>query len=450
MAPLNAPTPEPENSSDMSGAAREPFNPGAPLRAGTQLGQYVIERVIGGGGYGIVYAARHTSLAEAVAIKVLRAELAISPVLVTRFMREAQAVNRIGHPNIVSIREFADSEHGRPYFVMELLEGVDLQAYLAAHGRFSAHEALELLAPVCEAIAAAHAVGIIHRDIKASNVMISERAGKRSVKLLDFGIAKILSPELAGPGLTEPGVRLGTAGNMAPEQIRAEPIDERADIYALGVLLFELLTGEPPFRGIYPQQVALLHLQAPAPRPSTLAPVSPELDAVVLRCLEKLPDRRFQSVSALLDAFQQAVGDDSAARASASPAVAFYCEASARSEDAELEDAWLDDLLAVLELVEQTLRQQEFSLPMRTSNALLAVRLIDSGTSEESARSQALAIGRELCSRLERRASAHPGLVLALSMTVGVAHSQSAAAGCEILGGPLFELNDWTAQNRIL
>ena len=419
------------------------------LRAGSEVGQYVIEGRIGGGGYGIVYAARHHALKQRVAIKVLRAEVALSPVLVTRFVREAQAVNRIKHPNIVSIYEFGERAPGQPYYVMELLEGMDLLALLGLHARFSAKEALDLLGPVCEAIAAAHAVGIIHRDIKASNVMVSSGEGPRVVKLLDFGIAKIVSTETANIGLTEPGARLGTSGNMAPEQIRGEPIDARADIYALGVLLYQLLTGEPLFHGASPQQVALLHLQTPAPRPSAIAPVSPELEAVVLRCLEKLPERRYQTAVALLDAFREAVGHSEEPRALSARAVAFYCEVQSEPEDTDLSDALLDDLLAVLELTQQTLRERGFVFPLQTSNALLAVRLVAPDTSAEQARADAQTIGSELMRQLKQRRAAHPALVPALSMTLAEAQYRSSPDGIEVIGGPLFEIDAWAVQNRL-
>ncbi|MEY4578331.1 MAG: hypothetical protein RL701_3034, partial [Pseudomonadota bacterium] len=255
------------------------------LGPGAQLGGYVIDKVIGQGGGGTVYSARHRSRDQRVAIKVLRAEMVPYPSLVTRFVREAEAANKIRHANIVEIFEFGEVERGRPYYVMELLEGMDLRSLLQLHGRFSPKEVLDLLEPVCRAVQAAHDVGIIHRDIKANNILIAESNGERIVKLLDFGIAKMLHGEASGQGLTEPGVKLGTAHNMAPEQIRCERLDARADIYALGVVLYQLLTGEYPFHADDPRKIALLHLQAPAPRPSGRAPVSPAVDAVVLRCL---------------------------------------------------------------------------------------------------------------------------------------------------------------------
>jgi serine/threonine protein kinase len=162
--------------------------------------------------------------------------------------------------------------------------------------------------PVLSAVSAAHKAGIVHRDIKSSNIFIAQTGSKKTVKLLDFGIAKHVNPEPGKEGLTEPGARLGTAHNMAPEQIRCERLDQRADIYALGVVMFQLLTGHYPFEADDAWQLSWLHLQAPAPQPSMLAPRVPHaLDAVILRCLEKKADARFQSADDLLAALRVAV-----------------------------------------------------------------------------------------------------------------------------------------------
>jgi len=412
------------------------------LTPGTELGQYIIEKTIGGGGCGIVYAARHHALRQRVAIKVMRGELTLFPSTVTRFLREAEAVHRIRHPNIVTIHDFGEIAPGLPYYVMELLEGVELREHLAQHGRFSPREALELFAPVCEAVAAAHAAKIIHRDIKANNVMVAEIGGKRVVKLLDFGIAKMLQTESSGPGLTEPGARIGTARNMAPEQIRGERVDERADIYALGVLLYQLLTGEYPFHGDQPRQLAVLHLQAPPPRPSAIAPVPPEIDAVVLRCLEKEPDKRFQSVTALLEALKSAVGDavDEPVERPAM-AVALYLEVATDAEADE--DATMDDLIEVLDTVEQALAEREFLFPLRSSNALLGVRLIELAQLEHE-RAEINALRDELEARLASRPHAAEGVIPTLSVTVGEVLHRRSEGNVEVVGGPVLALDEWT------
>jgi serine/threonine protein kinase len=201
-------------------ASEVPRDNDGPLLEGDRVGDYEVESLIGVGGGGIVYAARHRTLGHRVAIKTLRAEVAGFPGMLERFKREAAMVTKIGHPNIVQIHEFGEISAGRPYYVMELLEGSDLRKLLELSGRLSPREALDLLDPVCDAVQAAHEAGIIHRDLKATNVLISEAQGKRVVKLLDFGIAKRLSDEAAGQGLTRPGATLGTPHLMAPLQIR--------------------------------------------------------------------------------------------------------------------------------------------------------------------------------------------------------------------------------------
>ncbi|MFT3921246.1 MAG: serine/threonine-protein kinase [Myxococcales bacterium] len=278
------------------------------MAIGDRIGDYVLERHIGDGGGGIVYAARHQLTGRAVALKLLRPEMALLNKMVTRFVREAEAVNRIKHPNIVEMLEFGELQPGRPYYVMELLEGMDLGTYLRTKGRLRPPACFEILAPALSAVAAAHKVGIVHRDIKASNIFVAQINGKQTVKLLDFGIAKQVNPEPGKEGLTEPGARLGTASNMAPEQIRCERTDERTDIYAIGVVMFQLMTGHYPFEADDPWQMSWLHLQAPPPQPSLLvARIPPALDAVILKCLEKKPEARFQSVDDLIAAFRAAI-----------------------------------------------------------------------------------------------------------------------------------------------
>lgn len=422
---------------------------GDALPIGAHVGQYEIESLLGGGGGGVVYAAHHRVLGRRVAIKVLRAEMAKYPVMVARFVLEATAVNKIGHPNIVDIHEFGEAAPGRPYYVMELLDGMDLRKYLQVHGRFSAHDTLALLEPVFEAVQAAHDAGFIHRDIKANNIVVVDGEAGRIVKLLDFGIAKMFQSDASGQGLTEPGVQLGTAHNMAPEQIRCEAVDGRADIYAFGILIYQLLTGHYPFHAEDPRQIALLHLQAPPPRPGAIAPVSPTVDAVVLRCLQKRADQRFANVSELVAAFREAVGEggpDSVERQSF--AVGVYVEVMASAGE-EMDDAMFEDVIQVLDTVEQGLTAREFGFPLRTSNALLAVRLV-AEADVEAERAEAQAVINDLRATLAERPFRHPNLEIAASVSVEQALCRSSAAGVEIVGGPIFEVDTWTVSHARL
>lgn len=419
------------------------------LPPGSEVGPYDVERMLGRGGGGIVYAARHRTTAQRVAIKVMRAEMALHPSMVARFVREAEAVNRIGHPNIVSVYEFGELRPGRPYYVMELLEGMDLRSLLSRHGRFSPREVLDLVTPICAAVQAAHDAGIIHRDIKANNVVIVEAEdGTRVPKLLDFGIAKMLHGEPVGQGLTEPGAKLGTAQNMAPEQIRCERLDGRADIYALGVLSFQLLTGRYPFSAEDPREIALMHLQAPVPRPSEFVPLGPELDAVVLRCLEKNPERRFRSVSELVAALRSAVGESGVQTdAVTRRALAAYFEVQTDADE-DIDEALFDDGCAVLDRIENELTRGEFTFPLRTATALLALRLLGEDDVLEDARSELSGNLRALLSSLASRPNRHPRLKLSVSLADGSVPCRPTLTGFEVLGGPLLDVAAWNDEHH--
>jgi serine/threonine-protein kinase len=416
------------------------------LPPGTVLGDYLVERVVGRGGGGVVYAARHQREPRMVAIKVLRNEMTCYPSMITRFLREAEAVHRIRHANIIEIYEINEIEPGRPYYVMELLEGTDLRKLLQVHGRFAPRELLELMAPICGAVGAAHEAGIVHRDIKANNVVVVESEGRRLVKLLDFGIAKMLGPESAGQGLTEPGAMLGTAHNMAPEQIRCEKLDGRVDIYALGVLIYQLLTGQYPFYADDPRQVALLHLQAPAPRPSAFAQVSPALDAVVLKCLEKRAEKRFSTAAELLSALRAAIDLSAPSSRDVSQlAVGVHLELST-GDDEEPSDEAFEDLGNVLDTSEQTLTRAGFALPLHTSTALLAIRI--AGHDEDVERVAVEALVLDLRSALAARKGRQASVQVSLSFKVGQALTRSNGASQDIVGGPLLDLRTWADASR--
>ncbi len=492
----NAASIPPEATEVLSDAQLREREPGRVLLPGSELGPYVLERVIGSGGCGIVYEARHRTMGRRAAIKVLRGEVAVFPSVVARFVREAEALNRIRHPNIVDILEFGRADNGLPYYVMELLEGVDLESLVQAHGRFSPSETLALLEPVCMAVKAAHQAGILHRDIKARNIMVVEaRADARPspeqgdprprIKLLDFGIAKLLHNDGPNQGLTEPGARIGSVHNMAPEQVRCDALDERADIYALGVVLYQLLTGQLPFQAEDPLQVALMHLTSPAPRPSAAAGVAPALDVVVLRCLEKVPDRRYGSVAELLSALQTAVGEVPSEAATSVRGLGLYFEissaadekpdalvadahpsdsglgvrapgaldrpvfASSGADGAPLDDALFVDLGYVLDVIEQALTEHGFSFPLRTSNALLGVRAIVDEPPEQ-ARAEAEALLAELSVQLSERPDAHPSVAISASLSLGQVQCRASEAGSEFVGGPLLEVATWTEPGRVV
>ena len=417
------------------------------LEPGATIGDYVVSGRIARGGCGSVYDARHPSLGRRVAVKVLHARLALQPKMVERFLREVELVNLLRHPGIVEIHEVGVLADRRPYYVMEYLPGGTLDDLLRGKGRLSPDEALEVLEPVCAALAAAHAAGVVHRDVKASNIAFDE--GRRAVKLLDFGIAKLLAPDPGHPGLTTVGRRLGTPTIMAPEQLLGGDVDARVDVYALGVLLHRLLTGRPPFEGKTPGALARQHLEEPAPRPSRIVPLPPAVDAVVLRCLEKRPEHRFDGPRAIVDALAEALGRPSHGPVSARPArgVAIYVDVHLRTSEDDLDDALGDDLGAVLDLAEDRLRRAGFALAQVTGNGILGVRVEPVGEGV-AARRAALVAAVALHGALGARRLPDPRIhanVLVHAADVVVRE----APRLEIVGGALLMTSAWAAREAL-
>lgn len=271
-----------------------PEHGGDPLLE-TQVSEYIIKERIGAGGMGIVYRAVQPLIGKQVAIKVLKSELAEAGELVKRLLVEARVVNAIQHRGVIDIFGFGQLLDGRPYVVMELLHGESMDAYLRKRVRLGAIEAAKILDEMLAALGAAHRGGVIHRDLKPGNVFLKEEAeGAHSVKLLDFGIAKVTQSQTVS-ALTMSGHILGTPEYMAPEQIRGEKVEPTADLYAVGVIAFQMLTGRRPFIGEQ-MKVLFAQVEEEPPKPSRLAPEVPlELERIVLRLLAKRPAQRFQS-----------------------------------------------------------------------------------------------------------------------------------------------------------
>jgi hypothetical protein len=271
---------------------REPrANPGA--LTGVLLGHYLVGEVLGRGGMGEVYRGEHVTLHRMVAIKVLPRDLAEREESRVRFEREARVVAAFKHPNIVNVFDFGEYE-GMFYMVMEFLDGDELGDLLKSRGVMPLAEAHPILSEIADALDYAHGQGLVHRDVKPSNVMMQKLSdGRRWAVLMDFGIAKIVS---GSSGLTQTGT-MGTLDYMAPEQIMsAREVDQTADVYSLGVLAFQMLTGELPFKGSNPGQVLYGHLQKPPPDPRELAPNMPPSVALALqKALAKSPEERFQT-----------------------------------------------------------------------------------------------------------------------------------------------------------
>jgi serine/threonine-protein kinase len=268
-------------------------------------GKYRVERVLGEGGMGIVLVAMHTALDQRVALKLLRSDAAHDAHLVARFAREARAAARIQSEHVARVLDVTTTSDGGPVLVMEYLEGSDLERLLAAEGALPIDLAADYVLQACEAIAEAHAAGIVHRDLKPGNIFLADRAdGTRVIKVLDFGISKFVSSEsqgARGAAVTHASAVFGSPLYMAPEQLAStHGVDARADIWSLVVVLFELVTGSPPFDGATVPLVTTRILTAPTPSLATRIDGAPAaLDAVIQRGLEKRRDRRFQSVAEL-------------------------------------------------------------------------------------------------------------------------------------------------------
>jgi serine/threonine-protein kinase len=273
--------------------------------AGDSLGPYTIVRRLGAGAMGEVYQARHRHMARDAAIKVLRAELTEDAEVVSRFFTEARATAAVRHPGIVEIFDCDVHRSGRAFIVMEYLPGQDLARRLAEGGSFAGRwpEVRAIGRQVAGALAVAHAAGIVHRDLKPANVFVinsgAEADATAVVKVVDFGIAKLLRRDGAAHSQTQTGHILGTPLYMSPEQARgAKTIDHRTDVYALGCVLFEMITGQPPFVRRGPAEVIVAHLQEPAPRASSLVPGVPTaLDELVAQMLAKDPAARPASMA---------------------------------------------------------------------------------------------------------------------------------------------------------
>jgi serine/threonine-protein kinase len=300
--------------SDPAAERGHPYVPEPDRYLGTTLaGRYKILEKLGQGGMGVVYLAEHVLIEKKVAVKVLVGDFAQRRDLVQRFAREAKAASKIGHENIINITDFGETPSGSAFFAMEHLEGRDLGRLLRAEGALAIPRVVRIIGQVCRALGAAHAKGIVHRDLKPDNVFLVERDGRRDfVKVLDFGLAKV-SVLHEGSRLTRTGMIFGTAEYMSPEQARGDAADHRADVYSTGCLLYEMLTGDVPFRATSFMGIVRKQIEEQPEPPSERAPerqIGLALDAVVLKALVKDRDARFQSMKELALALCAATNED--------------------------------------------------------------------------------------------------------------------------------------------
>ncbi len=302
-------------------------------RIGTTIGNYHLLEIIGRGGMGTVYRAEHIFIKKKVAVKILHQRFAKYQDAITRFLREARAASLINHPNIVDVTDFGTLSEGGVYFVMEHLEGESLEDTIEKSGALPLHRALNITNQLSLALAAAHDQQIIHRDLKPENIMLVKRPGRRDivrvdpssakgyviekeeeydfVKILDFGIAKNHVPDELKGGKTLQGAVFGTPEYMSPEAARGDDVDFRADVYSLGIILFDMVCGRPPFEAEAADDVLRMQVEKPPMKPSEYAPeqeITPSTDALILKALQKNPDQRQSSMKAFREELQECYG----------------------------------------------------------------------------------------------------------------------------------------------
>lgn len=424
---------------------------GEVLEAGDAIGPYSITGILARGGGGAVYGAVHRTTGRAAAIKVLHGQLTRLPKMVERFQREVTALNLLRHPGIVEVWDVGALEDGRPYFAMEHLSGLTVSKLIEQAGRLLPAEAVEILEPVCAALDAAHSAGIVHRDIKASNIMVLS-TNPVAVKLLDFGVAKLSGPSHSSSMLTSEGQILGTPGSMSPEQILGRPVDARTDIYALGVLLYRMLTGRLPFsaQGAFAQ--VRQHLEEPAPRPSLRAPAAASLDPVVLRCMAKEPAQRYGSITELLAALHAALDDspvllDEATMEASDLGAAIHVEIRAKADGSD--EGVADTVGFMLDAAEDLLRDAGLLIGFATGNEVLAVQPLpaDPGAAVEEL-TTVVFIATTLRKQLDARQRADLRVHANVCVHVDEVSLRMLPA-IELAGGPLLRPDIWSPREDV-
>jgi len=283
-----------------------------PLIGKVLADRYRIVRKVGEGGMGAVYQAEHALIEKKIALKILFQDLTRRPDLIARFLQEAKSASRIGHENVIDISDFGQSPDGLVFIAMEYLDGQDLGKLLKKTGALHWDRARPILMQIAKGLRAAHGNGIIHRDMKPENVYLIQREGRPDfVKVLDFGIAKIVNDDAGGPALTQTGMIFGTPEYMSPEQAQGSPPDHRVDVYAVGCIMYHMLTGQVPFTADNFMGILTKHLLEQPIAPRKRRPdmeITPEVEAICLRAMEKDRDKRFPDMDALYRALG-AAGD---------------------------------------------------------------------------------------------------------------------------------------------
>jgi serine/threonine-protein kinase len=442
-----------DRSAPLQAEGSQPASPpnSSPLVPGSRIRDYVVEQFIASGGFGNVYRVQDMVSGRLAALKLLHPELCVLGDSFVRFLREAEVLERIRHPNIIEVYGSGALGDGRAFVVMEYLSGHDLARRIEEQGALSVDGVIEILEPVCDALAHAHHHGVIHRDVKASNVFLSEREGRRRVVLLDFGLAKVI--EQGGLDLTSSHSTLGTPSCMSPEQLRGGEVDARSDVYALGALCFHMLTGQLPFAGQTQSVMQYMHLHGQRPRPSSLASVGATFDAVVTRAMAPDREARHSGPEEFLAAFKEAAQEQRPSRRARrakhtqSRALAVYVDVRVSSRShAQSDDELLDAMEAVLDVAERHLSRHQFHVALEGSSSILFVHVLgqDESIQRDQRRKGALAaleLRRTLDSRLGQESPLHVNICL---------HRDYALVeDGRVQGGDLMRLERWAPEVEV-
>ena len=436
---------------------------GETLPEGTRVGSYLIDGLISEGGFASVYRASHVPSWEPAALKVLRHDLSLSPRMLERFWQEARIIRRLRHPNIVELYQVGELAPGRPYIAMEWLPGRTLRQHLAERGPFTAREAVALMNDIRSALSYAHSEGVVHRDIKTENIIASQRDDWFDLKLVDFGIAKLTAPEDQDAAMTT-RTMIGTPSTMAPEQILRQSIDGRTDIYALGVVLYQLVCGRLPFISEDFVELEQMHLHGRPPRASERARVTRTFDEVIFRAMAKRKEDRFADVDAFQDALRDAVErpsfaaveaglpppqrDAGVGRVEFGMGVAIEIKRSRRDGEAfeDLDDDADDDLLDALDdaldSAQELLDNNGFEIALSTSESLLGVSLLgDRHQREAQERLLVNAIWAGYLCWLDERED--PRVTMYITVHGAAVLTRRQATRTEMVGGELLQPARW-------
>jgi hypothetical protein len=417
--------------------------PAERLAPGTEVGNYRIHELHREGGYAALYRASRIDTGEPVALKVLHPHLVTDGRAFERLRREAETVSGLNHRCIVRVFECSEVRLSGPFIAMEWVEGRNLEEELRARGPLSLAETLAVMEELCSALGAAHERGIVHRDLKAQNVMAVPRDGWFSVKLVDFGMAKLFDRGRGKTDGTTSSQMGGTPLNMAPEQILGQAVDGRTDVYALGLLLHQLLTGALPFRGANVVETEELQLQAPAPRISDVVPVPRAVDAVLQRALEKSRVRRHPSVHEFLADLRAAVESRQAIVGDEVPTVGVYVQARLGEHAVDAEDDLLDDLERVLSTARAALASVNLALAIESADAVLGAAAVPAPAAEAVRfRHRVLQMAVSLAERLALRPAPRARVSIAAHVAPATTRIHR---GRPVLGGELVRVREWTA-----